>query len=156
MLKKRRGKRATPAQINALYRQSNLKTMTCSTEGCNTVSHSVGADAVSFICWKCTYDMAPYCPPQSSSPEENLPRGWHRKKIFESPLGKFYSYGTEITKKEAQALRAEVVIKKDLPKDKRTRGWHKKKLYISPSGIAYSYGKEINNAEKERIFKEIS
>lgn len=143
-MRARRQKAATKEQIRNLNK-SGVKTLMCKNDDCNNLIKRASVDAHSAICWLCTYKMAPYAPTEKSSPEDNLPRGWHRRRLFKSSSGKFYSYGKEVTAKEAGKISAEIKDKpaNTRPAEKRPRGWHKKQLYTSPSGIVYRYGVEV-------------
>lgn len=84
-------------------------------------------------------------PRQKKIPE--LPRGWHRRKLFEITVaGQTYHYaeGVEITLKEYKALsKAPGRTNANASHLGFGRGWHLKKSFVAPNGDKYSYGKKV-------------
>lgn len=120
--------------------------------------------AVKYTCSFCVTDMMPHPPTpvrkqtvksklaalqkaddKAAGPiDAIMPRGWHRRKLFEITVaGKkyYYSKGKEIKASEYKAL-----LKEAEPSKSHSgfgRGWHLKKVFVAPNGDKYSYGKKV-------------
>lgn len=76
-----------------------------------------------------------------------LPRGWHRRKLFEITVSgktRYYTEGKEVSQKEYEQIRDDP----DGPGGENNhtgygRGWHLKKKFVAPDGTVYSYGKKV-------------
>lgn len=67
---------------------------------CGRLVEFVGQEAVRVICSYCVMKMI--APPDfPEKPEEQRPRGWHKKQLYISPSGKRYRYGRQIDESPA-------------------------------------------------------
>jgi ribosomal protein S27E len=102
ILKRRKIKHLNKKQVLRVLGNQELECSKCKDE-----IVMVSKDTSSVICSKCVQMMIP--PPVEVKKVKKLaqtdyPRGWHRKKLFISNDGKYFTKGKEITKEQADKL----------------------------------------------------